>query len=382
MESQRSAPILITLFAALSVLYPLTRAAPARENKSAPSTDRSRGNPESQEEKPASPAFPSAKDLVSEFLFSRDGNQAASSGHQQKAAYSIDFLIATVPDPVDSRLPHFFDCFIESLESASEAAGYTLDRFASPWPEKGNGARDGDPSWHRTLFESVPGLILFRDPQNQKLLVVFLVGETPTTGIHKQAMFSALDQMAQFYPWDPKHTELPPGFPVTKSSDSIDTLRVMGPSFSGSAVSMRFVLDRWSESRGNIPNVRFQIISGTATAINVSWLSQAAQGHATFQAAVPPDDETLQAVACYIDLLGYQKIAILTEGNTAYGQNFTKQMAPGKGTDGRIQGGCGNGQSVPEILSLPFPMHISRLRAASQQGNIPTGTGRARNREQ
>ena len=46
--------------------------------------------------------------------------------------------------------------------------------------------------------------------------------------------------------------------------------------------------------------------------------------HETFQATVPPDSETLQAIACYIDRLGYQKIAILTEGNTAYGQNFSQ----------------------------------------------------------
>ena len=103
-------------------------------------------------------------------------------------------------------------------------------------------------------------------------------------------MFSALEQMAQFYPWDPKHAELPPGFPQTEQFGSRSTAcRIMGPSFSGSAVSLRFVLDKWSESRSNISNVQFQIISGTATAIDASWLSQAAQGHATFQATVPPD---------------------------------------------------------------------------------------------
>ena len=268
-------------------------------------------------------------------------------------------------------MPHFFDSFVESLESAAEASGYTLDRFALPWLEKGNGAADDVPSWRLTLYESVPGLILFRDPQNQKLLLVFLVGETPTTGIHKRAMFSALEQMAQFYPWDPKHADLPQAFPRTTDSGPVDTLRVMGPSFSGSAASLRFVLDKWSESRTDISHVRFQIISGTATAIDANWLSKAAQGHTTFQATVPPDSETLQAIACYIDRLGYDKFAILTEGNTAYGQNFTKQSAEGKVSKGAAAGGCGNGQRAPEILSLPFPMHISRLRAASKATSPP-----------
>ena len=139
---------------------------------------------------------------------------------------------------------------------------------------------------------------------------------------------------------------LPPGFPRTTVREPADTLRVMGPAFSGSAASLRFVLDKWSESRSNIPNVRFQIISGTATAIDASWLSQAAQRHATFQATVPPDSETLQAIACYIDGLGYPKIAILTEGNTAYGQNFSESKCSGERRRRPKPLGCGNGQAL------------------------------------
>jgi hypothetical protein len=84
----------------------------------------------------------------------------------------------------------------------------------------------------------------------------------------------------------------------------------MGPAFSGSAVSLRFVLDNWLESRRNIANLRFQIVSGTATAINASWLSHVGHDQATFQATVPPDDETLQEVACYIQQLGYPRTAL------------------------------------------------------------------------
>ena len=377
MESRRIAPLLITVLAALAVLYPVPTATRTPASNSAPATDLSRGKAGSRAGEPGSPDFPTARDLVSEFYFNDEGIQP-SSGHPSEAGYTIDFLIATVPDPVSSRLPHFFDSFVESLESAIEASGYTLDRFALPWLEKGNASHDEAPLWHRTLYESAPGLILFRNPQDRKLLLIFLVGETPTTGIHKAAMFSALNQMAQFYPWDAKHSELPPGFPQV--SQPIDALRIMGPSFSGSAVSLRFALDRWGEARGSIPGVRFQIISGTATAIDSSWLSQAAQGRATFQATVPPDVETLQAVACYIESLGDPKIAILTESNTAYGQNATNQGAAGKAASGQKQGGCGDGRNAPEILSLPFPMEISRLRVAAnsvtpQQAPADSGNG-------
>ena len=382
MESRRLAPLVITLFAALAVFYPITTATRTPGKSPAPATKIFGSEPELTEGEPGSPDFPTAKDLVSQFLFNGQGDQAAPSIQPSAEAYSIDFLIATVPDPISSRLPHFFDSFAESMESAAEASGYTLDRFALPWPYKGKGVDESAPSWHQALYESVPGLILFRNPQDRKLLLVFLVGETPTTGIYKQAMFSALEQMTQFYPWDPKHGDLPQGFPRTTDSGPIDTLRVMGPAFSGSAVSLRFILDQWGESRSNLSKVRFEIISGTATAIDAGWLAQAAQGHASFQATVPPDDETLQAVACYIDRLGYPKIAILTEGNTAYGQNFTKQSSADGKANGVVRVGCGNGRGAPEILSLPFPMNISRLRVAAssvtaQQEQAGSGTSGA-----
>ena len=380
MQSPRTSPLLITVFAALAFLYPMTAAVRTAGKNPAPPTNPRTSRSESPERAPTRQEFPTAKELVAKFLFSGEEGQAEPSGHPSPAPYAIEFLIATVPDPVSSRLPHFFDSFVESLESAAEASGYTPDRYALPWREKGNRAGDEVPRWRQTLYDTVPGMILFRDPQERKLLLIFLVGETPTTGIHKEAMFSALEQMAQFYPWDPERASLPSEFPAV--SEGADTLRVMGPAFSGSAASLSFVLDKWRESHSNIPNVRFQIISGSATAIDASWISQAAQHHETFQATVPPDSETLQAIACYIDGLGYPKIAILTEGNTAYGQNFSHQSAPQKGADGRSRLGCENGQSPPEILSLPFPMHISRVRAAvgkanPQQGQAGSGTGSA-----
>ena len=366
METRNPAPIVISLFAALAVMYPVLGVRAPESNPRIPQKT-FRGTSQTPSEEPAQQSFPTARDLVGWFLFSRADQQATATDKAVGGAYSIEFLVATVPDPIDSRLPHFFDSFAESIGSAAEAAGYNLDRFALPWMEEGDKDQKSPPLWSQTLYESVPGLILFRNPQEQRLLLVFLVGETPTTGIHKQAMFSALDQMAQFYPWDPRHAQLPPQFPQVKSWGSPDILRVMGPAFSGSAVSLRFVLDNWLESRKNITNLRFQIISGTATAIDASWLSHVGHDQATFQATVPPDDETLQEVACYIQQLGYPRIAILTEGNTAYGQNLAHDIAEGGKGGSQPQMICRDPRGVPQILDLPFPLHISNLREASAQ---------------
>ncbi len=381
MEVRTPAPFVVAVFAALAVMYPLSRSVRTKPASAHPNnfSSSAAAGPESRES--AQPGFPAAKDLLSEFLRSQAGNQADSGEILPGEAYSIDFLIATVPDPISSRLPYFFDSFVDSLETAVEAAGYALDRFALPWTQKGE---EGAPSLsgQRALYESTPGLILFRNPRDHKLLLVFLVGETPTTGIHKRAMFSALDQMAQFYPWDPGHASLPQAFPKPQSQSPADTFMVMGPAFSGSAVSLRFVLNNWIESRRNSPSPRFEVISGTATAIDPNWLSQAGRGRTTFHATVPPDDETLQAVVQYIQGLGYHRIAILTEGNTAYGQNLTRKFVQGGLSSGRTQASDMRPQRAPEILSLPFPLHISRLRMASdterlQQEQSRAGSGSA-----
>ena len=369
METRSRAPLFITLFALVAVLYPVLGVRNSPNNPAIPPKTFN-GTSETPQGEPAKQEFPGAKDLVARFLFSRAYEEVNPTGKSANERCSIEFLIATVPDPVNSRLPNFFDSFAESIESAAGAAGYTLDRFALPWKVEGDSSQKNPPLWRQILSDSVPGLILFRNlsnPKDQKLMLVFLVGETPTTGIHKQAMFSALEQMAQFYPWDPHHSDLPPMFPEVTRSGLTDTFRILGPSFSGSAVSLRIALESWLASRGNSSNLRFQIISGTATAIDASRLSQVGHGQVSFEATVPPDDETLQAFACYIHSYGDYQIAILSEENTLYGQSFARQYTTAEnGTPLRVS--CWKGTPwLQPILSLRFPLHISRLREASVQ---------------
>ena len=136
MESRRLTPLLITLFAALAFLYPKTRR-PAPGTIPHPPTN----TPEPQAESPEGGLpvrFPHREGSRRPVSLPAAGNQPRHRAIG-RTGYAIEFLIATVPDPVSSRLPHFFDSFVESLESAAEASGYTLDRFALPWLEKGKG---------------------------------------------------------------------------------------------------------------------------------------------------------------------------------------------------------------------------------------------------
>ena len=117
MKLRRLAPLIFALFAAFAFFLPMTAATRTPGENSALVTNMPASRPESAEGAPAHQGFPTAKDLVARFLFSSEGGQAAPSGHPLQAPYAIEFLIATVPDPVSSRLPHFFDSFVESLEA-------------------------------------------------------------------------------------------------------------------------------------------------------------------------------------------------------------------------------------------------------------------------
>jgi hypothetical protein len=145
---------------------------------------------------------------------------------------SFRCLIATVPDPVDSRFDYLFDQVVESLQRAVESEGFVVDRAWLPWRQtSGTTAK----ITRSRLFERQPGLIIFRqsspdrtgnqsgESRHPRLLLMFLVGETPTAGIHKVALRRALDLVA--------------GCPRLNDH----AIRLISPFFSGSHTSLEVV---------------------------------------------------------------------------------------------------------------------------------------------
>ena len=109
----------------------------------------------------------------------------------------ITFLIATVPDPKATSLALFFDRSIESLIWAAADAGYSFERWWLPWKTTPNkdlllltDRKAQNKEQERSVAE--PGLIVFRGTQPGQALLLFLVGETPTSGINKKAFGRAL----------------------------------------------------------------------------------------------------------------------------------------------------------------------------------------------
>ena len=112
-------------------------------------------------------------------------------------------IIATVADPELTHLSLDFDRDVESIVWAIGDEGYALENYWFPWqphpdkeetdPEKRKAAKaDQDDRLRK------PGLILFRCTKGpraseQKLLAVFVVGETPTFGPSRLAFNAALE---------------------------------------------------------------------------------------------------------------------------------------------------------------------------------------------
>jgi hypothetical protein len=261
------------------------------------------------------------------------------------AEYKIEYLIATVPDPKDSRLDYMFDRYLDVIQLAIGEAGYTFDHYWLPWDRSRTAAPVGLPADPKspqmamaTRYLYDPGVILFRG--DKRVLLLFLVGETPTGGIHKVAFQNALWQIEELAGWR-----------ESKAKEAAEKeLRIISPSFSGSADSLATLLKTWINGYETPPKVR--IVSGSATSINKNdLLDKIGWEGVSFQTTVLNVQEANDKLYAYLRDIDPQSrrvddgphIALLSEASTGHGQSVRAEL----------QG---------PILSLTFPLHISQLR--------------------
>jgi hypothetical protein len=152
-------------------------------------------------------------------------------GLEASKTTKLETLIVTIPDPLHTRLSVKADRDLDAVQEGAFAAGWELATQWLPWTAK---AREGQesgstgPEKSTSDLEQFPGLIVFRhqfaelaDPD--RLLFVFVVGETPTAGID--------------------------GFEFTAAVRAISLLhdspriKVLGPSFSGSFISLTQLIE-------------------------------------------------------------------------------------------------------------------------------------------
>lgn len=264
------------------------------------------------------------------------GNEWTEVRGKTGTRYRMSFLVALVPDPIDSSLAAMFDQSLSAIQQAYAESGFLLDRHWLPWlDEAARGQR----------YRRVPGVLLFRRSGSLpgfegELETVLLVGESSKFGLHKQAFRNALGLIA----------ELAPGSPI----------RIAGPSFSGSAESLRLALaDRPARS-----SVR--IVTGSATAPGLEEVFRLPG--IEFSRTVVADDVLLeQALGFLVEELGWpdEKVALLTESDTLYGRQ-----------DQPSADGSAGPRDPMRFTQVRFPSGLAALRteqeeAERQQGDAP-----------
>jgi hypothetical protein len=249
---------------------------------------------------------------------------------ERSAGYRTRFLLALVPDPIESQVPLNFDSALDAIQKGFAQEGYLFDRFWLPWM--------GEEAKKDRLYRAAPGIILFRrhSPGDRQLALVFLIGESPKSGIHKQAFQQALEIASR----------------LSKPPES--RIDILGPSFSGSVDSLVVALEDWRKQHAGTP---FRIASGTATAAGLKKKFQGLDNVGFCRTVVP--DDLLQKKA-FGFLRGSMKwdlrrAAFLTESDTGYGSSSSG--------------------AARRIVDVKFPSGIADLRNAWKREEEDQKTG-------
>lgn len=290
--------------------------------------------------------------------------------------YDLDFLFVSLPDPLDSFLDWAFDADLESMRRALESTSFVANRFWLPWDEDRRIIAGHTPTQYR---RNHPGVFLFRNsnPLRHRLRLVYVVGEISTGGVHKHALQAALDE---------RRALLSRGI-FADATGARDTIRFVGPFFTGSALSTRLTVERWRNATSDSSFALF--MSGAASGpanlfvFDSSGDAPRPAWRMSFQSTVNSDltltEAMLRVMVDSVHGLGIppDHIALVQESSTQYGQQAAgrSEASDGgiplpvrivdssrlsrrlKGITDSIAGGTRG------MVVVPYPMSIASLRA-------------------
>lgn len=306
------------------------------------------------------------RDAATEFSGEELARVAAQCARRRLEARDIRldaFVVVTIPDYIDSNSGWAFDPLLDALQRAAAAAGFVPHRFHLPdWTPGGK-----TNSVAGTRHEREPGVIFFQRngaAGRLELLALLLVTETPTQGLHERAFLEAVRLIDA---WQTAPFEL----------------RVLGPGFSGTSDSLRGAIARAvNESSRHITGVH--VLSGTATSrpnaerLNVdlaptSRMTKAGLVPVRYEATVRADDAMLHALHDHLIEINPawqagRGVALLVESDTSYGRAIG-------GDNERDIGDTYARDPFSQAMRIPFPIHVSRLRAQAARGTPKTPGG-------
>jgi hypothetical protein len=297
---------------------------------------------------------------IKSVLNSNGNKRPPPSGYDE-----IKYLIATVPDPKDTRLDHQFDRALDAIRRALESADYTFDRYWLPWDRSKTAAPPislADPRTAQMATRHLrdPGVILFRDSKAKRLLLLFLVGETPTGGIHRVAFQNALRQIEGL----PRRVGS-----MTEAPAQKNPLPILGPYFPSSANSLAILLKGWID--GQNPPLTFSIITGSTGLIDKDDFLKDLPADVSFHTTVINTEQVINEFYTYLSDLDSQikpsndggparaYIAVLSEAGTGSGQILRRNIWE-----------LNLSKKQPQVLSMTYPVHISQLRVEAAKSSL------------
>jgi hypothetical protein len=292
-------------------------------------------------------------------------------------------LFAMVPHPTETHLAEAFDHNVDALQDGLQAAGYLFDSSWIPW--KFHQPRDqfDDETKEETarLRENeFPGVLLFRrnrpnqDPYHEGV-VVFLIGERPVGGIYRSEVQKAIEI-------------------IDKSGISLsEEIRILGPTYSGSLPSLAPVVEDLlgADKQAQSVFIRSGSFSGCGAAYRTLRLLNGLPRKVKIDLGSTNHDSS-QRIAFVRSEMGRigidpEHIAILTEGETLYGEAYrsavrvenlvdaTKanpELEKNKGiqVDEKEDSLCQKNLEISGMWSIPFPRDISSLRAGYENQGL------------
>jgi hypothetical protein len=230
-----------------------------------------------------------------------------------------EFVIAILQDPERTHLTLSFDRLIVSIQHAASQECPTYDSSWMPW-------RSHDIAVYTHLADqeeagkqheadlAQPGILLFRANNSseecagepRKSIIVFVVGETPTSGVDKKQFLSAKSWVE------------------TLSPSSSSMLHILGPTSSGS----------FSSLAGLLNDIPAEVSTGTTNARSLINDFQSTL-HLQVDDFNEDDAAEIGRFFCTLRHDGYDlaKVAILSEDETAFGESKPNDLSAKQATN-------------------------------------------------
>ena len=277
-----------------------------------------------------------------------------------------EVVFAILPDPIHTHLALWFDRSVDALEDALADSGWEYQKHWMPWSLEGGGGGKMKEGEQQRLFlegqSEYPGVILFRPKTAEHVakeaaagemvagthpLVVFLIGDSPTSGINQGQFQRALEQF---------HTIAP----------GQDRLRIVGPNFTGSGPSLHALLGE--AKKGTLENVTVDVASGSIS----DWRCSDLLPHGVVTGEQCTDAASVKAPDSFVSFdvdfaweVQQTEIYLHEKGKLQYSEIAQlSEDESGFGALGSV------GTQADEILKLTFPRNISHLRSAYQKNKV------------